>query len=115
MKLGSGILKDSIQNSKDEDFYFYNLLVLADGLAFQRTHFRTRTSNNPRLYQHDVASDDHKDLPLQNRSNIQNNDLLEIAILKATNACTKEMAHTIIDSGVSCYVTPYQPKFKTQP
>jgi hypothetical protein len=39
MKLGSGILKHSIQNSKDENFHFYNSLVLTDDLAFQRTHF----------------------------------------------------------------------------
>jgi hypothetical protein len=35
MKLGSGILKDSIQNSKDEDFRCYNSLVVTDDLAFQ--------------------------------------------------------------------------------
>jgi hypothetical protein len=39
MKLGSGILKTSIQNLFDENFHFYNSLVLTDDLAFQRTHF----------------------------------------------------------------------------
>jgi hypothetical protein len=39
MKLGSGILKTSIQNLSDENFHFYNSLVLTDDLAFQRTHF----------------------------------------------------------------------------
>jgi hypothetical protein len=91
MKLDSGILKHSIQNSKDENFHFYNSLVLTDDLAFQRTHFRTISNNIPSLYQHDMASDDDKDLPLQNKSTIQNNELLKIAILMATNACTKEM------------------------
>jgi hypothetical protein len=105
MKLGSGILKHSIQNSKDENFHFYNLLVLKDDLAFQCTHFRTTQMNIPRLYQYGMASDDHEDLPLQNRSNLQNNELLKIAILIATNACTKEISHTIIDSGASCCVT----------
>jgi hypothetical protein len=34
MKLGSGIFKDSIKKSKDEDFYFYNSLALTDDLNF---------------------------------------------------------------------------------
>jgi hypothetical protein len=90
MKLGSGILKHWIQNLKDENFHFYNLPVLTDDLAFQRTHFRTTATNIPRMYQHDAASDENDDLPLQNRSTIQNNELLKRAILIATNACTKE-------------------------
>jgi hypothetical protein len=61
----------------------------------------------PRLYQHDAASDEQDDLPLQNRSNLQNNELLKMAVLIATNACTKETSHAIIDSGASCCVTPY--------
>jgi hypothetical protein len=89
MKLGSVILKHSIQNLKDEDFHFYNSLVLTDDLAFQRTHFRKTPPNIPRLYQQDTASDDHKDLPLKKRLNDQNIELLKIAILIATNACTK--------------------------
>jgi hypothetical protein len=67
MKLGSCILKASIQNLKDENFRFYNSLVLTDDLAFQRTHFRITPPNIPRLYQHDAASDEKDDLPLQNR------------------------------------------------
>jgi hypothetical protein len=82
-------------------------MVVTDDLAFQRTHFRTTPTKIPRLYQHDMASDDNKDLPLQNRSTIQNNELLKIAILIATNACTEEASHAIIDSGASCCVTPY--------
>jgi hypothetical protein len=34
MKLGSGIFKHSIQNSKDEDFHYYNSLILTNDLAF---------------------------------------------------------------------------------
>jgi hypothetical protein len=67
MKLGSGILKHSIQSSKDEKIHFYNSLVLTDDLAFQRTHFRKTPTGIPRLYQHDMASDENKDLPMQNR------------------------------------------------
>jgi hypothetical protein len=89
MKLGSSILKTSIQNLKDENFHFYNSLVLTDYLAFQRTHFSTTPPNIPHLYQHDEASDEKDDVPLQNRSNIQNNELLKIAILIAMNDCTK--------------------------
>jgi hypothetical protein len=101
MKLGNGIVKTSIQNLSDENFHFYNSLVLTDDLAFQRTHFRITPLNIPHLYQHDATSDDNDDLPLQNRSNFQNNELLKIAILIATNACTKETSHAIIDSGAS--------------
>jgi hypothetical protein len=61
MKLGSGILKHSIQKSKDENFHFYNSLVLTDDLAFQQTHFRKTPTNIPRLYQHDMASDENED------------------------------------------------------
>jgi hypothetical protein len=107
MKLGNGILKTSIQNLRNENFHFYNSLVLTDDLAFQRTHFRITPPNIPRLYQHDAASDYNDDLPLQNRSNLQNNEILKIAFLIATNACTKETSHAIIDSGASCCVTPY--------
>jgi hypothetical protein len=39
MKLGSGILKSTVQHLSDENFHFYNSLVLTDDLAFQRTHF----------------------------------------------------------------------------
>jgi hypothetical protein len=34
-ELGSSILKTSIQNLKDENFHFYNSLVLPDDLTFQ--------------------------------------------------------------------------------
>jgi hypothetical protein len=76
MKLGSGILKTSIQNLKDDNFQFYNLLVLTDDLAFQRRHFRTTPTNIPRMYQNDAVSDEQDNLPLQNRSTIQNNEVL---------------------------------------
>jgi hypothetical protein len=115
MRLGNGILKTSIQNLSDENFHFYNSLVLTDDLTFQRTHFRITLPNIPRLYHHDMASDDKVDLPLQNHSNLQNNEILKIAILIATNACTKETSHTIIDSAVSCCVTAYIEDFLHQP
>jgi hypothetical protein len=107
MQLGSGIPKTSIQNLKDENFHFYNSLVLTDDPAFQRTYFRITPPNIPCLYQHDAASDEQDDLPLQNRSNLQNNELLKISILIATNECTKETSHAIIDSGALCCLTPY--------
>jgi hypothetical protein len=89
MKLVNGMLKTSIQNLSDENFHFYISLVLTDDLAFQRTHFRITPPNIPRIYNHDAASDDNDDLPLQHRSNLQNNELLKIAILIATHTCTK--------------------------
>jgi hypothetical protein len=107
MKLGSGILKTSIQNLMNENFHFYKSLVLTDDLAFQRTHFRITPPNIRRVYPHDAESDEQDDLPLQNRSNLQNNELLKIAVCIATKACTKKTSHAIIDSGVSCCVTPY--------
>jgi hypothetical protein len=115
MKLGSGILKPSIQNLKDKNFHFYNSLVLTDDLAFQRPHFPTTPPNIPRVYQHDAASDEQDDLPLQHRSDLQNNELLKIVILVAMTACTKETSQTIIDSGASCCVTPYIEDFNQQP
>jgi hypothetical protein len=111
MKLGNGILKTSIQNLSDENFPFYNSLVLTYDLAFQRTHFRITPPNIPRLYNHNAASDDNDDLPLQHRSSLQNNKLLKIEILITTNTCTKETSHAIIDSGASCCVTPYIEEF----
>jgi hypothetical protein len=89
--------------------------VLTDDLAFQGTHFWITPPNIPRLYQHEATSDDNDDLPLQNRSNFQNKELLKIAILIATNARTKETSHAIIDSGASCCVTPYIEDFIHQP
>jgi hypothetical protein len=59
------------------------------------------------MYQCDAASDEQDDLPLQNRSTIQNNELLKIEILIATHTCTKETSHDIIDYVASCCVTPY--------
>jgi hypothetical protein len=115
MKLGNRILKTSIQNLSDENFHFYNSLVLTGDLAFQRKHFRITPPNIPRLYHHDMVSDDNDSLPLKNRSNLQNNELLKIAILIATNTCTKETSHTIIDYGVSCCVTPYIEDYLHQP
>jgi hypothetical protein len=46
---------------------------------------------------------------------LQNNELLKIAILITTHACTKETSHAIIDSGASCCVTPYIEDFTHQP
>jgi hypothetical protein len=115
MKLGNGILKTSIQDLSDENFHFYNWLVLRDDLDFQRTHFRITPPNIPRLYQHDAASNDNDDLPLQNRSSLQNNELINIAVIIATHECTKETTHSLIDSGASCCVTPYIEDFLHQP
>jgi hypothetical protein len=67
------------------------------------------------LYQHYAASDEQGDLSLQNRSNIQNNELLKITILIAMNACTKETSHATIDSGASCCITSYIKDFIHQP
>jgi hypothetical protein len=68
MKLGKGILKTSVQELLDENFHFYNSLVLTDDLAFQRTHARVTPPSIPRIYQHDTISDSTDDLPLQNQS-----------------------------------------------
>jgi hypothetical protein len=115
MKIGSGILKTSIQNLKEENFQLYNSLVLTDDLAFQRTYFRTTPTNIPCMYQHDAASDEQDDLPLQNRSTIQNNELLKIAVIIEMYTCTKETPQTLIDSGTSCCGTPYNKDFIHQP
>jgi hypothetical protein len=68
MKLGSRILKSTVQQLSDENFHFYNSLLLTDDLAFQRTHFRITPPNIPRIYNHDASTDDTDDLPLQYRS-----------------------------------------------
>jgi hypothetical protein len=115
MKLGNGILKTSIQELSYENFHFYNSLVLTDDLAFQRTHFRITPPNIPRIYQHDTISDSTDDLPLQNRATSQNNELLKIAIMIATNACSTETSHAIIDSGASCCITAHIEDFINQP
>jgi hypothetical protein len=107
MKLGGGILKSSIQHLSDENFHFYNSLVLTDDLTFQGTHLRITPPNIPCIYNHDTVTDDNEDLPLQHQSNLHNHELMKIAILIATNTCTKETSHAIIDSGASCCVTPY--------
>jgi hypothetical protein len=99
----------------DEKNHFYNSLVLTDDLAFQWTHFQITPRNITRIYNHDATSDDNNDLPLQHQSNLQNNELLKIAILIATHTCTKETSHAIIDSGASCCVTPYIEDFINQP
>jgi hypothetical protein len=67
MKLGSGILKTSIQNITDKHFHFNNSLVRTDDLTFQRTHFRITPPSIPCLYQHDVVSEEQYELPVQNR------------------------------------------------
>jgi hypothetical protein len=115
MKLGSGILKSTVHHLSDENFHFYNSLVLTDDLAFQRTHFRITSPNIPRIYNHDASTDDNDDLPLQHRSKLQNHELMKIAILIATNTCTKETYHAIIDWGASCCVTTYIEDFIHQP
>jgi hypothetical protein len=115
MKLGNGILKTSIQELSDENFHFYNSLVLTYDLAFQRTHFRITPPNIPRIYQHDTISDSTDDLPLQTRSTSQNNELLKITTMIATNTCSTETAQAIIDSGASCCVTPHIADFINQP
>jgi hypothetical protein len=115
MNLSNGTLKTSIQKLSDENFHFYKSLVLTYDLAFQRSYFRITPPNIPRLYQHDAASDEQDDLPLQNRSNLQNNELLKIAVLIAKSACTKETSHVIIESGASCCVTPCIEDFIHQP
>jgi hypothetical protein len=115
MNLGSGILKSSVQYLSYENFHFYNCLVLTDDLAFQRTYFRITSPSIPRIYNHYTAMDDNDDLPLQHRSNLQNLELMKISILIATNTCTKETSHAIIDSGASCCVTPYIEDFIHQP
>jgi hypothetical protein len=70
MNLGSGILKHSIKDSKDENFNFYNSLVLMDDLSFQCTHFKKSPLNITRMYQHDTAPDAHEALPLQNKTDL---------------------------------------------
>jgi hypothetical protein len=70
MKLGSGILKSTVQQLSDENFHFYNSLVLTDNLAFQRTYFRITHPNIPRIYNHDASTDDNNDFPLQHRSQL---------------------------------------------
>jgi hypothetical protein len=107
MKLGSGILKSTVQHLSDENFHFYNSLVLTNDLAFQRTHFRIIPPNIPRIYKHDASTDVKEDLPLKHQSQLQKNELMKIAILIATHTYTKETSHTIIDSGAYCCVTPY--------
>jgi hypothetical protein len=115
MKLGSGILKSTVQQLSDENFHFYNSLLLTDDLAFQRTYFRITPPNIPRIYNHDASTDDKEDLPLQHGSQLENHELMKVAILIATNTCTKETSHAIIDSGASCCVTPYSEDFIHQP
>jgi hypothetical protein len=72
MKMGSGILKSSVQHLSDEKFHFYNYLVLTDDFTFQQTHFRITPPNIPCIYNHGTATDDNEDLPLQHRSNLHN-------------------------------------------
>jgi hypothetical protein len=115
MKLGNGILKSTVQQLSDENFHFYNSLVLTDDLAFQRTHSRITPPNIPRIYNHDASTDDKEDLPLQHRSQLQNHELMKIAILIATKTCTKETSHAIIESGAYCCVIPYIEEFIHQP
>jgi hypothetical protein len=59
--------------------------------------------------------DDNDDLPLQHRVKLHNHELMKIAILVATNTCTKETSHAIIDSGASFCVTLYMEDFIHQP
>ena len=89
MKLGKGILKHTIDNCQKEKFHFYNSLVLTDDLAFQRIYFKGTPVNVPRIYWNDNAPENIDDLPLQTRSLDQNQTLLKIAILIASNAGTE--------------------------
>jgi hypothetical protein len=115
MKLGFRYTKNLDSKLKIQNFHFYNSLVLPDDLTFQRTHSRITPPNIPRLYQHDAAYSEQDDSPQQHISNIQNNELLKIAIFIAMNVCTKETSHSIIDSGASCCVTPHIEDFIHQP
>jgi hypothetical protein len=71
-KLGSGILKSTVQQLSDKNFHFYNYLVLTDDLTIQRTHFRITPPNIPHIYNHDASTDDNDNLPLQHRSKLNN-------------------------------------------
>jgi hypothetical protein len=72
MKLGSGILKSTVQQLSDENFHFYNSLVLTDDLAFQRTHFRITPPNIPRIYNHDASTDNKDDYTTYHNYRIMN-------------------------------------------
>jgi hypothetical protein len=65
MKLGSGIVKSTVQHLSDEKFHLYNSLVLTDDLVFQQTHFRITPPNIPRIYNHDASTDENDNLTLQ--------------------------------------------------
>jgi hypothetical protein len=82
---------------------------------FNEHIFGSPPPNIPRIYNLDTSTDDNNDLPLQHRSKLQNHKLMKIAILIATNTCTKETYHAIIDSGTSCCVTLYIEDFIHQP
>jgi hypothetical protein len=82
---------------------------------FNEHIFGSHPPNIPRIYNHDASTDDNDDLPLQHRSKLQNHELMKIAILIATNTCTRETSHAIIDSGASCCVTLYIEDFIHQP
>jgi hypothetical protein len=92
MKLGIRILKSTVQQLSDENFHFYNSLVLTDDLKFQRTHLRIKPPNIPRIYNHDASKDNKDDLPLQHRSKLQNHELMKIAMLIATNTCQRKIS-----------------------
>jgi hypothetical protein len=115
MKLCSGILKHASNKADDEQFHFYNSLLLIDDISFQRTHFRKAPTNIPQLYTPNAATEDDEEPPLQKRRHDQNNTLLKIVKLIAINASTKEITQAIIDAGISCCVTPYFEDFLNQP
>jgi hypothetical protein len=108
-------VQEKLTSSSNEKFHFYNSLLLTNDLASQGTHFRITPPSIPHIYNHDTESDDNDDIPLQHKSNLQKNELLKISIMIATNTCTKETSHAIIDSGESCCVTPYIKDFINQP
>jgi hypothetical protein len=114
MKLCPGILNHALNQANDEHFHFYNSLVLTDVIAFQRVHFRKVPKNTPHMYTPDAATNDDE-LPLQTRTNDQNNTLLKKSILIISNASTQEITQSIIDSGASHCVTPRIKDFLKRP
>jgi hypothetical protein len=114
MTLRPCILKHALDHTNDEQFHFYNSLVHTDDNAFQRIHFRKIPTNTPCIYMPGAATNDDE-LPLQTRSNDQNNVMLKIDILIMSNASTQEIPQAIIDSGESCCVTPHLEDFLNRP
>jgi hypothetical protein len=102
------MLNDALHQGDDGQFHFYNSLVLTNDT------WEKYPKKNPRLYTPDAATNDDE-LPLQTRSNDQNNVMLKIDILIMSNASTQEIPQAIIDSGESCCVTPHLEDFLNRP